>query len=122
VRKAWRNPKVALKGTRAVLTARHYRRAVDVREASEAQLASCHGFIAVAGDRIVGLIETPLFPGAESEPDYLVIRTTRSVPGVFRMVPCSLVERIDVSRRRLELRAHWSEVAALPERLPLARR
>jgi len=94
---------------------------MELPEPPEMALTSCHGFLAVAGDRVLGLVETPLFPRAESEPDYLVVRTTSSVPGVFRIVPCSLVERVDVARRRLELRGEWSEIAALPERLPLGR-
>jgi len=95
---------------------------MDLHETPQAQLGSCHGFLAIADDRIVGSVETSLFPDAATDPDYLLVRTASSVPGVFRIVHCSLVERVDVSRRRVELRAHWSEVAALPERLPLGRR
>jgi hypothetical protein len=90
--------------------------------ASEGPLARCHGFFVMAGGRSVGAIETPVFPGASSEPDFLVVRTADSIPGTFRVVSAALVQDVDPAARSITLSLDGDEVAALPEALPLGER
>ena len=84
-------------------------------------LAFCHGFTVATGDASVGAVETPLFTGAASSPDYLIIRTTDVIPGSFRAVPATLVEEVDPARRLITLCVDRDTIAALPEHLPLER-
>jgi|tagenome__1003787_1003787.scaffolds.fasta_scaffold20675833_2 hypothetical protein len=87
--------------------------------ASEGPLARCHGFYVLAGGREVGAIETPVFPGASSEPDFLVVRTEDSIPGTFRVVSALLVEDVDPAARSVTLSLDRDAIVALPEELPL---
>jgi hypothetical protein len=90
--------------------------------ASDGPLACCHGFFVVAGGRQVGAIETPVFPGASSDPDFLVVRTEDSIPGTFRVVSAALVEDVDQAARSITLSVDRDAIAALPEELPLTGR
>jgi hypothetical protein len=84
-------------------------------------LRSCHGFLAVGEDGIVGRVETPVFPPDAAVPDYLVIRGSGGTerPRVF--VASTLVSGVDQALREVYLAATVGEVLALPDRLPLAR-
>jgi hypothetical protein len=84
-------------------------------------LASCHGFAVIAANGPVGTIETPLFTGAATEPDYLIIRTTAAIEGAFRVVPTALVENVDPLGHQIFLNADHNTIASLPEYLPLER-
>jgi hypothetical protein len=83
-------------------------------------LARCHGFSVTAGGRRIGVVETPVFPTATSEPDYLIVRTTAALPGTFRVVPVASVAALDAAVDEIALDLAWEDVSALPERLPLA--
>jgi hypothetical protein len=85
-------------------------------------LARSAGFVMTADDGRVGEIETPLFPGDDVEPDYLVVRTRlrgRLMPR-FPVVPVCLVTRCDVTRRSVRVRGPAATIRSLPETLPLA--
>jgi hypothetical protein len=88
---------------------------------TDGPLARCHGFFVIAGGRPIGAIETPVFPGAASDPDFLVVRTSDSIPGTFRVVSAALVAGVDDEERSVTLALDSDEVAALPEALPLSR-
>ncbi len=64
----------------------------------QAVLARCHGFQLVSGDELVGFVETPVFSGTSIEPDSLVVRTVRSIPGTFRTIAVADVEEVDPDR------------------------
>jgi hypothetical protein len=81
-------------------------------------LAHCHGFGVAAGERRVGAIETPVFAGPSSTPDYLIVRTDAGIDGTFRLVPASLVVDVDTSRRLITLGVGRDQVEGLPQRLP----
>lgn len=85
-------------------------------------LAHCHGYLVAASDAPVGVVETPVFAAAASDPDYLIVRTSRQIAGTFRAVPAALVSHVDLEQRLITLAARPDDVAALPERLPLERR
>jgi hypothetical protein len=83
------------------------------------RLARCHGFEVAAGPALVGSVETPVFAGAATAPDYLVVRTEETFDGRFRVVPAALVVDVDEDRRIVRLGVDAVAVANLPERLPL---
>ena len=80
-------------------------------------LAACAGFRVVAEDGEVGVVDTPLFPGAGATPDFLVVRTDG---GRRPVVPVALVAGVDAAERVVSVRGARQEVAALPEHLPVA--
>jgi hypothetical protein len=86
------------------------------------QLAWGHGFAVAPGLRPIGAIETPLFAGPATAPDYLLVRTSGAIDGTFRAVPTSLVVDVDIPRRAITLGTDHDSIAALPEHLPLERR
>jgi hypothetical protein len=90
--------------------------------AGEGRLARCHGFFVLAGGAPVGAIETPVFPGASSEPDFLLVRTEESISGTFRVVSTALVENVDPDERSVTLALDRAAVESLPEELPLTDR
>lgn len=87
-----------------------------------AELARCHGYRVAAGGSPVGRVETPMFAGAASAPDHLIVRTKASIAGTFRIVPMSLVVDLDPARRLVILGIGSEALAALPERLPFEQR
>jgi hypothetical protein len=84
-------------------------------------LERCHGFLVDARGRLVGSVETPLFPGATRDPDYLVVRTTDAFEGTFRFIPTRWVAAVDDRRHRVLLDADAEAVSSLPRKLPLDR-
>jgi hypothetical protein len=90
-------------------------------EMADERLGRCHGFAVAAGGRSIGSVETPVFPGASSEPDFLIVRTTEAFPGTFRVVPAALVVAIDHERNLITLDLDGDAIGELPERLPLER-
>jgi anti-anti-sigma regulatory factor len=87
--------------------------------AADPALARCHGFSVTAGGRRIGVVETPVFPTAAGDPDYLIVRTTAAVPGTFRVAPVAAVAAVDPAGHELALDLTWEDASALPERLPL---
>lgn len=83
-------------------------------------LAACAGFRVVAEDGEVGVVDTPLFPGAGAAPDFLVVRTDGGPGGRRPVVPVALVAGVDAAERVVSVRGTRQEVAALPEHLPVA--
>lgn len=84
-------------------------------------LACCHGYRVVAGELDVGHVETPIFSGALSEPEFLLVRTSSAISGTFKIVPTGVVVVVEPDGRRLEIAVDAAAVDALPERLPLTR-
>lgn len=72
-----------------------------------------------AEDGTVGLVETPLFPPDESEPDFLVLRVGRLHPR-RPIVSAALVEGVDPEAKVVYVRGRREEIQRLPEHLPLA--
>lgn len=95
---------------------------IRLSQAGEGQLACCHGYSVAAGTCLVGIVETPVFAKAELEPDHLIVRTSESFTGTFRVVAAALVADVDLERRCVTLAVTSEELAALPELLPLALR
>ena len=91
-------------------------------QTADERLATCHGYLVTAGDRQIGRVETPVFAFGAREPDQLIVRTSDSIAGTFRVVPASLVEDLDPERRLIRLAVGSDALAAFPERLPLERR
>lgn len=81
-------------------------------------LARSHGYLVLASDGPVGVVETPLFPPDADEPDYLVVRRGRRLRSRRPVVHVSLVRRFEPGV--VVLRATADEVDRLPENLPLA--
>lgn len=86
---------------------------------TDAVLALSSGFTVEASDGEVGVIETPLFPPAETTPDFLVVRVGRVHPR-RPVISAALVERVDPHARVVHVRGTRDEIAELPEHLPLA--
>lgn len=76
------------------------------------QLAASHGFSVEALDGDVGEVETPLFPPAGGEPDFLVVRLAESEAS-FAVVPVQVISDVDATARRIKLEASCSAVAAM---------
>jgi hypothetical protein len=86
-------------------------------------LADCAGFVAMASDGVLGVVETPLFPQDAAEPDFLVLRVHDSPgwPGTRRpIVSTALVLEIDPELRIVRLGGRIGEIVRLPERVPIA--
>jgi hypothetical protein len=89
---------------------------------ADARLAGCHGYAVAAREGPIGSVETPVFPEAGIEPDYLLVRTAEAIPGTFRVVPAALIRTVDPAARTIVLAADLEAVASLPEQLPRERR
>jgi len=83
---------------------------VSGRTTHEDVLACCHGFSIIASDRLLGVVETPVFSGAALEPDYLIVRTADSIPGSFLKVPLALVGEVDGELGRISLSAPVEDI------------
>jgi hypothetical protein len=84
-------------------------------------LASCHGYLAVADDGALGVVETPLFPPGSDVPDYLVIRAASRRGERRSLVGVGLVSGVSRTRRLVSLRGTVEELSRLPSSLPAAR-
>jgi hypothetical protein len=73
-------------------------------------LAASHGFLVEALDGDVGEVETPLFPPAGSEPDFLVVRLAED-EAHFAVVPVQVITSVDAEARLIRLEASRSAVA-----------
>lgn len=83
-------------------------------------LAGCAGFRLVAEDGAVGVVDTPLFPFAAAAPDFLVARTGNRLRPRRPVVPVTLVTGVDAVERVVAVAGTRSQIAALPEHLPVA--
>jgi hypothetical protein len=83
-------------------------------------LARCHGFLAVGEHGPLGEVETPLFAGDRTDPDFLVIRLTARGQTRRPLVPVALVAGVDERCELVRLRTEAGELFELPERLPLS--
>ena len=83
-------------------------------------LAGCAGFRLDAEDGAVGVVDTPLFPWATAAPDFLVARTGSRLHPRRPVVPVTLVTGVDPVERVVSVAGTRSEIAALPEHLPVA--
>jgi len=92
----------------------------DRRRSDDSILALSSGFRVVAHDGPVGVVETPLFPPDEAEPDFLVLRVGDRLHQRRPVVPAALVERVDPHARVVHVHGSRNVIAALPEHLPLA--
>jgi hypothetical protein len=84
-------------------------------------LSHCHGYRVLAGGQEVGAVETPIFWGPLSEPEFLLIRTSDVISGTFRVMPVGLVVAVDPGARLLAIGLGSDGVAALPESMPMMR-
>ena len=82
-------------------------------------LALSGGFAVEATDGVVGVVETPLFPPDETTPDFLVVRVGRLHPR-RPVIAAALVESVDLHARVVRVRGTRTDIAELPEHLPLA--
>ena len=87
-------------------------RASDPARNASARLAASHGFSVEAADGNVGVVETPLFPPAGGEPDFLVVRLA-GADANFAVVPVHLIARVDSVAREVKVGASCSAVAAM---------
>jgi hypothetical protein len=83
-------------------------------------LAASAGFAAVASDGVLGTVETPLFPPDAREPDFLVLRIRVRSRTRRPIVSTALVEDVDPDRRVVRLGLSHTDVAGLPEHVPIA--
>jgi hypothetical protein len=83
-------------------------------------LRACRGFDVLASDGPVGTVERVLLPPGRLDPDYLVVRTGRRLRRRFPVVTASFVRDVDARRRVVYVSGWASEIASLPEELPLA--
>lgn len=95
---------------------------MEERVSAGSGLAASHGFSVQAGEAPVGSVETPVFAGSSIEPDYLVVRTTETIPGTFRVVSAAFVREVDPVGRRMTLGLSRDALTALPESLPIQQR
>ncbi len=66
------------------------------------------------------MVETPLFPPDETTPDFLVLRVGGRLHPRQPVLPAALVEEVDPHARVVRVRGSRSDIAHLPEHLPLA--
>lgn len=92
---------------------------MDGHATTVTSLAFSGGFAVEASDGEVGVVETPLFPPDETVPDFLVVRVGR-LNRRRPVIPVALVESVDPDARVVRVRGTRSEIAELPEHLPLA--
>ena len=92
----------------------------DDRRTDDSILALSSGFSVVASDGLVGVVETPLFPPDQTEPDFLVLRVGDRLHQRRPVLPAALVERVDPHSRVVHVHGSRSTIAGLPEHLPLA--
>ena len=92
---------------------------MDRRHDTAILLARAGGFVIEAEDGTVGLVETPLFPPDETEPDFLVLRVGRLHPR-RPIVSAALVEAVDPNAKVVYVRGRREDIRRLPEHLPLA--
>jgi hypothetical protein len=78
-------------------------------------LARCNGFRVTAGGEVVGAVATPVFSGTRLLPDYLLVRVTELIPGVYRAITPDLIGRVDAPSETIDLDLTAGEVAAMPE-------
>jgi hypothetical protein len=83
-------------------------------------LASCHGYIVMADDGLLGEVVTPLFGSDSSAPDYLAVRTDGAARRAF--VPASLVRFVDDDDHLVRVHGNIWELSHLPDSLPMAPR
>ena len=86
--------------------------------ATPASLATSHGYAVEAEDGDVGEVETPLFPPAGAEPDFLMVRLANDASR-FAVVSVQLISNVDSTSRRIKLETSCSAVAAMPRDIPL---
>jgi len=92
----------------------------DDRRTDDSALALSGGFGVVASDGPVGIVETPLFPPDQTEPDFLVLRVGDRLHQRHPVLPAALVERVDPQSRVVHVHGTRKTIAGLPEHLPLA--
>jgi hypothetical protein len=66
-------------------------------------LACCHGFAVVAGSRIIGHVETPVFSGTSVAPAALLVREAGAAWETFRVISVSAVTEVDDDAQRVVL-------------------
>jgi len=86
--------------------------AASAEASAAARLSASHGFSVEAVDGKVGEVETPLFPPAGGEPDFLVVRLADGEAS-FAVVPVQLISSIDAVERRITVGASCSAVASM---------
>jgi hypothetical protein len=84
-------------------------------------LAGCHGYAVTADGAAIGVVETPLFGGAQVEPDYLLVRLLPPFGAGFRVVPAAWAVDVDRTARRVAVDGPTAAVGRLPRRLPVVR-
>ena len=62
-------------------------------------LARCHGYEVFANDRLVGVVQTPVFSGTSIEPDSLILRIGGSTVQMFTTIRVDAVETIEPDRQ-----------------------
>jgi hypothetical protein len=82
-------------------------------------LAGCHGYAVTADGTAIGVVETPLFGGAQVEPDYLLVRLTAPFGTGFRVVPAAWAVAVDRPGRSIAVDGPTAAVGRLPRNLPL---
>lgn len=92
---------------------------MEAQAQTDTLLALSSGFAVEATDGVVGVVETPLFPPDETTPDFLVVRVGRLHPR-RPVIAAALVESVDPHARVVRVRGTRTDIAELPEHLPLA--
>ena len=83
-------------------------------------LASCHGYLVIADDGVLGEVVTPLFGSDSSVPDYLAVRTHTTDSDRRAFVPSSLVRFVNGDDRIVRVHGNIWDLAHLPDSLPMA--